>query len=77
MAKSYLKGSDDIVELLGLLGFWTVSTIWYSKAHNRTKLFRKWNCFCPQVRGRETPTLLGPFERANLSHWAVVSIRKG
>jgi hypothetical protein len=28
----------------------------------------KWMCFHPQVMG-ETPTLMGPLERANLSHW--------
>jgi hypothetical protein len=28
-------------------------------------------CFHPQVRG-ETPTLLGPLERANLNHWTRV-----
>jgi hypothetical protein len=32
-------------------------------------------CFHPQVRG-ETPTLLGPLERANPNHWTTyVSIK--
>jgi hypothetical protein len=35
----------------------------------RTQRFRKWICFCPQVRGWETPTLFSPLERANLNHW--------
>jgi hypothetical protein len=34
--------------------------------------FRKLICFRPQVRGWETPILLGPLERANLSHWMIL-----
>jgi hypothetical protein len=30
--------------------------------------FGNWICFHPQVRW-ETPTLLGPLERADLNHW--------
>jgi hypothetical protein len=41
-----------------LLYFWTLST-------QRTG---NWICFRPQMRG-ETPTLLGPLERANRNHW--------
>jgi hypothetical protein len=29
----------------------------------------------PQLGGRETPTLLGPLEGANLNHWSGVSFR--
>jgi hypothetical protein len=31
--------------------------------------FRKLDLFLPSGEGRETPTLLGPLERANLNHW--------
>jgi hypothetical protein len=31
------------------------------------KRFGHWICFRPQIRG-ETPTPLGPLERANLNH---------
>jgi hypothetical protein len=34
----------------------------------RRQPFRNWISFRPQVMG-ETPTLLGPLERANLNHW--------
>jgi hypothetical protein len=28
-----------------------------------------WICFCPQLRGWETPTILGPLEKTNFRHW--------
>jgi hypothetical protein len=34
----------------------------------RKQRFGNWICFRPQV-GRETPTLLGAIEKANLNHW--------
>jgi hypothetical protein len=40
------------------------------------KRFGNWMCFRPQVR-RETPTLLGPLERANLNHWDRSSSEEG
>jgi hypothetical protein len=39
----------------------------FGKKNYRTKLFGKWICFRPQVKG-ETPALLGLLERANLSY---------
>jgi hypothetical protein len=43
----------------------------------RTQSFRNWICFHLQVRG-ETPTLLGPLERANINHlflpWFLVNL---
>jgi hypothetical protein len=39
----------------------------------KTQRFGNWICFRPQVRGEETPTLLGPLDRANLNHWTNVS----
>jgi hypothetical protein len=40
----------------------------------RTRRFRNWICFRPQVKvGEKTPTHLGPLERANLSHWTPLS----
>jgi hypothetical protein len=37
---------------------------------NRKKCrFGNWICFRPQVKGKKTPTQLGPLEKANLSHW--------
>jgi hypothetical protein len=38
----------------------------------RKQRFGNWFCFRPQLKG-EIPTLLGPLERANLSHWTVMS----
>jgi hypothetical protein len=36
----------------------------------KTKCFRNWVCFHPQVTETDmTPTLLGPLERADLNHW--------
>jgi hypothetical protein len=49
----------------GITGFLDLSIIRYSKGHWRTKRFGNWICFCPQMRGREAPTLLGPLERSN------------
>jgi hypothetical protein len=43
-----------------LLCFWTLPNV--------RKRFGNWICFSPQVK-RETPTLLGPLERANFNHW--------
>jgi hypothetical protein len=47
--------------------------IMYSKKNHRTLRFGNWICFRPQVR-RETPTLLGDLERANLNHWTTYVI---
>jgi hypothetical protein len=49
-----------------LLGFWSLSIIGILKT--RKQRFRNLICFNPQVRW-ETPTQLGPLERANLNHW--------
>jgi hypothetical protein len=63
-------------ELLSeLLGFWTSSSIRYSE-NQRTQPFGNCICFRPQV-SRETPTLLGPLERANLSRLAFSKGRNG
>jgi hypothetical protein len=47
------------------LGIWTFSCVRILK--NTT--FRKLDLFPPSGERRETPTLLGPSERANLNHW--------
>jgi hypothetical protein len=39
---------------------------------NRT--FRKLDLFPSSDKGTETPTLLGPFEKANLNHWTRVGV---
>jgi hypothetical protein len=39
----------------------------------RTQRFWNWICFRPEVRGQETPTQLGPLERASLNHCPVIS----
>jgi hypothetical protein len=41
--------------------------------NRRTQRFGSWICFRPQVRGQETPTQLGPLERASLNHWTTPS----
>jgi hypothetical protein len=48
---------------LDLLSFWTLSIVQYSK-----KTFRKLDLF-PSSREGLGDTLLGPLERASLSHW--------
>jgi hypothetical protein len=53
------------IKIPELLGFWTSSIIRYSK--NQTTRFENWIFVRSQVR--ETPTLLGPSEKANLNHW--------
>jgi hypothetical protein len=45
----------------------TLSIFRYSKKLESTK-FRKLDLFPSSGKG-ETPTLLGPLERANLNHW--------
>jgi hypothetical protein len=65
-----LKSSDDGVCQSGSLGLWISSTVRYSKERN---VFGNWICFRRQVRGWETPTVLGMLERANLNHWATPS----
>jgi hypothetical protein len=52
---------------MGLMGFWNLAIVRYSEQHYVSET----ECFRPQVRGWETPTLLGPLERANLGHWAI------
>jgi hypothetical protein len=37
--------------------------------NNYKTTFRKLDLFSYAGEGRETPTLLGPLERANLNHW--------
>jgi hypothetical protein len=36
-------------------------------------MFRKLGLFLSSDEGRETPTVLGPLEGANLNHWTVCS----
>jgi hypothetical protein len=40
-------------------------------------MFRKLDLFPPSDEGRDTTTLLGPLERANLNHWTTGSNRAG
>jgi hypothetical protein len=47
------------------LGFWTLSIVWNSKQLENTK-FRKLELFPSSGEGRDTPTLLGHLERANM-----------
>jgi hypothetical protein len=62
-SKRNLKGSDDGVQHSESLGFWTLSIVQVSK-YQKTQRFGNWICFHPQVKG-ETPTQMGPLERAN------------
>jgi hypothetical protein len=49
------------------MGFWTLSIVWYSKKHKGT--LRLGVDMLPlSGEGREAPNLLGPLERAGLSH---------
>jgi hypothetical protein len=54
------------LEHLELLGLWTLSIVRYSKEQNISETGQ-----FPSSgdRGWEAPTLLGPLERATLSHW--------
>jgi hypothetical protein len=57
------------VRISELQGFSTSSIVRYSR-NLKTQRFRNWICFRPQVEGGgETPTQLGPSERANINHW--------
>jgi hypothetical protein len=58
-----------------LLGFWTLSIVRYSKKIEEHSVWElgTWICFRAQVRRQETPTQLGPLERASLSHWTALS----
>jgi hypothetical protein len=65
-----------------------LSIVRYSR-NWKTRRFGKLILFGPQVRARETsapfrasgegetPTLLGPLERANLNHWTRLSSERG
>jgi hypothetical protein len=56
--------------LVGITGFWTSPIVRYSKKLESAK-FRKLVLFPSSGEG-ETPTLLGPLERANLNHWTIL-----
>jgi hypothetical protein len=61
--KYLLNGSDDVVYRSGLLGSSILSIFRYSNEQN---ISENSICFRPQVKGRETRTLLGPLERAHI-----------
>jgi hypothetical protein len=48
------------------MGFGALSFVRYSKEYKRTQHFRNWICFCPRVRGWETPDVLGPYKELTL-----------
>jgi hypothetical protein len=54
------------------LGFWTLFITHNSKKLEKTK-FWKLDMFLPSGEGKETPTILGPLERANLNHRLALS----
>jgi hypothetical protein len=58
---------DDDARHSELLGFWTLSIIWYSNTKEHY-IFLNWICFRPHVRVCETPAVLYPLERAKLNH---------
>jgi hypothetical protein len=70
-----LKGPDFGVSHSELLVFRTLSTVRCSKNYKRQR-FGNWICFHPQVNG-ETPTLLGPSERANQVQWLKLVLSEG
>jgi hypothetical protein len=47
------------------VGLRTLSIVRHSR-NLKTQRLGNWICFRPQVRGGETPSLLGPLERTNL-----------
>jgi hypothetical protein len=53
---------------LELLDFWTLPIARNSKYLENTTLW-KLGLFLSSGEGKETPTLIGPLERANLNHW--------
>jgi hypothetical protein len=63
---SILKGSDEGVLHLKQSGFWTLSIV---QCFLRNATFRKLNLFPSSGKMKVAPTLLGPLERASLSHW--------
>jgi hypothetical protein len=60
------KEGNDVLESLDFL---TLSLIWKSKNLD-IQVFGNWIYFCPYMR-EEEPIILGPLERANLSHWTM------
>jgi hypothetical protein len=49
--------------------FWTLSIVQIKYKNIKSRLFGSWFFFRLQVKGGETPTQMGPLDRANLNHW--------
>jgi hypothetical protein len=73
----YIKHNKKFCQL-NSEGFWrwcmtlritVILDIFHLPVLERTERFGNWICFRPQMRGWETPNLLGPLERANPNHW--------
>jgi hypothetical protein len=64
--------------------FWTLSIVQMKYKNIKSRHFGSWFLFRLQVKGGETPTQMGPLDRANLSHWtldnrpviAIISVKK-
>jgi hypothetical protein len=61
-----LKGTDNGVLHLKKSGFWTLPIV---QCFLKNATFRKLDLFPSSGKIMAVPTLLGPFERANLNHW--------
>jgi hypothetical protein len=59
----------EVIQILfsEILGFWTLSVIWYSKKLENTT-FRKLDLFLSSGDGADTQSV-GSRTKANLSHW--------
>jgi hypothetical protein len=53
-----------------LIVFWTLSIVRIKYKNIKSRRFGSWFFFHLQVKGGETPTQMGPLDRANLNHWS-------
>jgi hypothetical protein len=53
------------------MGFWPLSIVRKSKKTRSHDVSETGSASVLRCSGRETPTVLGPLDRANLSHWTL------
>jgi hypothetical protein len=60
---------QNLIEILELLSFWTLSIAQYSKKIREHNVLETGSVSVLRSGGERTPSQLGPLERANLNHW--------
>jgi hypothetical protein len=68
MFPQFLKGSDDCVWHWEPVVFRTLSIVRIKYKNIKSRRFGSWFFFRLRVKGGETPTQMGPLDRANLNH---------